>query len=112
MADVHFSREIARKGVVLVIFWMLSLISLSCAARLSVSRQKLQVQNHLNRLNKPAVKTIQIPDGDIIDCVHITHQPAFDHPFLKDHKIQMRPSYHPEGHFDENKVSNTDTEKP
>ena len=29
----------------------------------------------------------QSPDGDIIDCVHISNQPAFDHPFLKDHKI-------------------------
>lgn len=31
----------------------------------------------------------QSPDGDIIDCVPITKQPAFDHPFLKDHKIQV-----------------------
>lgn len=31
----------------------------------------------------------QSPDGDIIDCVHISHQPAFDHPYLKDHKIQV-----------------------
>lgn len=33
--------------------------------------------------------SIQSPDGDIIDCVHMSHQPAFDHPFLKDHKIQV-----------------------
>lgn len=32
----------------------------------------------------------QSPDGDVIDCVDISHQPAFDHPFLKDHKIQVR----------------------
>jgi hypothetical protein len=32
---------------------------------------------------------IQSPDGDIIDCVHMSHQPAFDHPYLKDHKIQV-----------------------
>lgn len=31
----------------------------------------------------------QSPDGDIIDCVHISHQPAFDHPFLKNHTIQV-----------------------
>ena len=31
----------------------------------------------------------QSPDGDLIDCVHMSHQPAFDHPFLKDHKIQV-----------------------
>ncbi|KAK2642547.1 hypothetical protein Ddye_024310 [Dipteronia dyeriana] len=45
------------------------------------------------------------PDEDVIDCVHISHQPTFDHPYLKDHKNQMRPNYHPEGLFDYNKVS-------
>ena len=35
----------------------------------------------------------QSPDGDIIDCVPITKQPAFDHPFLKDHKIQVTHIY-------------------
>ncbi|TVU39710.1 hypothetical protein EJB05_13146, partial [Eragrostis curvula] len=39
----------------------------------------------------------QSPDGDIIDCVHISKQPAFDHPFIKYHAIQMCPSYLPEG---------------
>ena len=34
--------------------------SLSSAARLSVSRQKLEVAKHLNRLNKSPVKTIQV----------------------------------------------------
>ena len=32
---------------------------------------------------------IQSPNGDIIDCVHIKNQPAFDHPWLKNHTIQM-----------------------
>jgi hypothetical protein len=32
---------------------------------------------------------LQSPDGDIIDCVPISNQPAFDHPYLKDHKIQV-----------------------
>lgn len=31
----------------------------------------------------------QSPDGDIIDCVHKKKQPAFDHPLLKNHKIQV-----------------------
>ena len=31
----------------------------------------------------------QSPDGDIIDCVHLSNQPAFDHPFLKNHTIQV-----------------------
>ncbi|GMQ00557.1 hypothetical protein CsSME_00047597 [Camellia sinensis var. sinensis] len=81
MGDAHFSsgrrsRRVVVTVVVFFFFW--GLISLSCAARLPISKQKFQVQKHLNRLNKPALKTIQI-----------------------------RPSYHPEGLYDvfENKVS-------
>ncbi|KAL0447419.1 UNVERIFIED_CONTAM: hypothetical protein Slati_1869800 [Sesamum latifolium] len=39
------------------------------------------------------IKSIQSEDGDIIDCIDIYKQPAFDHPALKDHKIQLRPSH-------------------
>uniref|UniRef100_A0A2P2KGH7 Uncharacterized protein MANES_03G087500 n=1 Tax=Rhizophora mucronata TaxID=61149 RepID=A0A2P2KGH7_RHIMU len=98
-------------SVLALIFCLWGLFSTPCAAaRLSVSRQKLEVQKHLNRLNKPAVKTIQSPDGDMIDCVRMANQPAFDHPFLKDHKIQMRPSYLPEGLFAESKLSSQSKE--
>ncbi|KAL8211359.1 hypothetical protein R6Q57_005796 [Mikania cordata] len=109
MGVAHFNRSrkrIEHNVVFLFIFIALRLSSLSCAARLPpASRQKLQVLKHLKRLNKTPVKSIQSPDGDIIDCVHISHQPAFDHPFLKDHIIQMRPNFHPEGLYDENKVT-------
>ncbi|TVU23361.1 hypothetical protein EJB05_25721, partial [Eragrostis curvula] len=67
-------------------------------------------------------------NGDIIDCVHISKQPAFDHPLLKNHTIQllqcpyrtitqalncapslvtfqMRPSYHPGGLYDGSNIS-------
>nr|XP_023882320.1 uncharacterized protein LOC111994664 [Quercus suber]XP_023889704.1 uncharacterized protein LOC112001760 [Quercus suber] len=60
-------------------------------------KQKLEVQQQLKRLNKPALKSIESPDGDIIDCVDIYKQPAFDHPLLKNHTIQMRPSSYPKG---------------
>eukprot|EP00268_Persea_americana_P034224 TRINITY_DN3386_c1_g1_i1.p1 TRINITY_DN3386_c1_g1~~TRINITY_DN3386_c1_g1_i1.p1 ORF type:complete len:417 (+),score=80.08 TRINITY_DN3386_c1_g1_i1:183-1433(+) len=90
---------------------LLVLVWLSCARGLSISRQRLEVRKHLKRLNKPAVKSIKSADGDIIDCVHVSHQPAFDHPFLKNHTIQMRPTFHPEGLFDESKVSSNAGEK-
>ncbi|KAK7813939.1 hypothetical protein CFP56_004133, partial [Quercus suber] len=51
-------------------------------------KKKLEIQRKLKRLNKPALKTIKSPDGDIIDCVDIKKQPAFDHPLLKNHTIQ------------------------
>ncbi|TQD73976.1 hypothetical protein C1H46_040493 [Malus baccata] len=54
-----------------------------------VSSLRLErIEKHLNKINKPAVMTIQSPDGDIIDCVHKRKQPALDHPLLKNHKIQ------------------------
>ncbi|XP_057774581.1 uncharacterized protein LOC130993635 isoform X1 [Salvia miltiorrhiza] len=51
---------------------------------------------HLGRINKPAVKTIQSPDGDIIDCVLSHKQPAFDHPKLKGQK-PLDPPERPKG---------------
>ncbi|KAJ1277107.1 hypothetical protein BS78_05G268900 [Paspalum vaginatum] len=53
----------------------------------------------------PDVADFDSPDGDIIDCVHITKQPAFDHPLLKNHTIQMWPSYHPQGLHLDSKVA-------
>ncbi|THG13226.1 hypothetical protein TEA_008612 [Camellia sinensis var. sinensis] len=90
--------------------WLLVLIvvllPLCYGGIVSISGHKLDdVYMQLMQLNKPALKSIKSPDGDIIDCVHISHQPAFDHPLLKNHTIQMRPSYHPEGLFEENKQS-------
>ncbi|CAM8897690.1 unnamed protein product [Rhodiola kirilowii] len=100
-----------RRAAVVVVVLCICLVLLSCEARLSVTRQNLEVRRHLKRLNKPAVKSIQSPDGDIIDCIPISQQPAFDHPFLKDHKIQVKPSYHPEGLFTERQVSES-SERP
>ncbi|KAI7724584.1 hypothetical protein M8C21_015445 [Ambrosia artemisiifolia] len=59
------------------------------------SSSETDVEEVLKRLNKPPVKSIKSPDGDIIDCVNIYHQPAFDHPLLKKHTIQMKPDYLP-----------------
>ncbi|XWS12031.1 hypothetical protein CRYUN_Cryun37aG0055600 [Craigia yunnanensis] len=47
--------------------------------------------------HKGAIKTIQSEDGDVIDCVDIYKQPAFNHPLLKNHTIQMKPSTYPRG---------------
>ncbi|XXG48515.1 hypothetical protein AAC387_Pa02g2943 [Persea americana] len=90
-----------------VVQLLLVLVMLSCAGGIPISQQRLEVRNHLKRLNKPAVKSIKSPDGDIIDCVHVSHQPAFDHPYMKNHTIQLRPNFHPEGLFSDNKVSSS-----
>ncbi|XP_074568111.1 protein neprosin-like [Curcuma longa] len=51
------------------------------------------LEAHLKRLNKPAVKTMKTQHGDIFDCVPMYKQPAFDHPLLANHTIQMKPSF-------------------
>ncbi|KAF6166314.1 hypothetical protein GIB67_038174 [Kingdonia uniflora] len=60
--------------------------------------QKLKrVRAHLRKINKPAVKTIQSPDGDLIDCVLSHLQPAFDHSLLQGQKPLDPPETAPEG---------------
>ncbi|KAL0341454.1 UNVERIFIED_CONTAM: hypothetical protein Scaly_1808000 [Sesamum calycinum] len=56
-----------------------------------------RIRSYLRKINKPAVKTIQSPDGDIIDCVQSHLQPAFDHPQLKGQK-PLEPPERPKGH--------------
>nr|XP_043610864.1 uncharacterized protein LOC122582524 [Erigeron canadensis] len=92
--------------VVLMFFTTAARFCHATRSRFSGSREKVEVMKHLNRLNKPPVQSIKSPDGDIIDCVHISNQPAFDHPFLKNHTIQTRPNYRPNWINDDNiKVS-------
>ncbi|KAL2482539.1 hypothetical protein Fot_43983 [Forsythia ovata] len=68
--------------------------------------QKLKrIRNYLNKINKPAVKTIQSPDGDLIDCVLSHLQPAFDHPLLKGQK-PLEPPERPKGHGSLNSTGN------
>ncbi|XP_074351660.1 protein neprosin-like [Apium graveolens] len=85
---------------VLVVLIFLLLAPCKTAARICL-KKKLRVQNLLKCLDKPPHKSIKSPDGDIIDCIPISCQPAFDHPLLQNHKIQLVPSYHPDGPFDE-----------
>ncbi|KAJ7527501.1 hypothetical protein O6H91_16G058200 [Diphasiastrum complanatum] len=56
--------------------------------RLTNSAKFKNIHKHLSTLNKPAVMSIESPDGDIIDCVARHQQIAFDHLLLKNHKLQ------------------------
>ncbi|XP_048229346.1 uncharacterized protein LOC8278921 isoform X2 [Ricinus communis] len=64
-----------------------------------------RINAYLKKVNKPAVKTIQSPDGDVIDCVLSHLQPAFDHPVLKGKK-PLDPPQRPKG----NETTETVTE--
>ncbi|RZC61450.1 hypothetical protein C5167_023207 [Papaver somniferum] len=48
-----------------------------------------------NAVNRGIIKTIKVDKDEIIDCYDIYKQPSFNHPLLRNHTIQMRPSmYH------------------
>ncbi|RWV97525.1 hypothetical protein GW17_00039683 [Ensete ventricosum] len=51
-----------------------------------------ELERELKTLNKPFVKSFQDKYGITYDCVDIYKQPAFDHPLLKNHTLQV--SYH------------------
>ncbi|CAL9123553.1 unnamed protein product [Musa acuminata var. zebrina] len=66
-----------------------------------LDKEELLAEKKLKLLNRPAVKSIQSEDGDIVDCVDLYKQPAFDHPLLKNHTIQLRPDDEISGERDE-----------
>ncbi|KAI3868895.1 hypothetical protein MKX03_036424 [Papaver bracteatum] len=51
----------------------------------------------LNTVNKEIIKTIKVEDNEIIDCYDIHRQPSLNHPLLRNHRIQMKPSSYPTG---------------
>ncbi|XP_042509873.1 uncharacterized protein LOC122085486 [Macadamia integrifolia] len=61
--------------------------------RISEEEEDIEFERQLSILNKPAIKTIKTEYGDVYNCVDIYKQPAFDHPLLKDHKIQIPEEY-------------------
>ncbi|KAK1312371.1 hypothetical protein QJS10_CPA07g00934 [Acorus calamus] len=104
--DPQGVRSLARKkerSLSWMVLLMLMLMALTCdyhfaeGRTLSKKADMKEIDTMLKVLNKPAIKTIKSVDGDIIDCVDIYKQPAFDHPLLYNHTIQMRPSVYPKG---------------
>ncbi|CAN8314021.1 unnamed protein product [Cochlearia groenlandica] len=84
-------------------FFIFILIIAMIVARYKCSyTNDTEINRLLKKLNKPALKSIQSPDGDIIDCVHIKNHPIYDHPLFKNHTIQMRPSSYPQGWDNDN----------
>ncbi|CAI8589841.1 unnamed protein product [Vicia faba] len=57
-------------------------------------KEHFEFERHLKLINKPPIKSIQTEFGYIVDCIDIKNQSAFDHPLLKNHKLQIRPSFY------------------
>ncbi|WOK99894.1 hypothetical protein Cni_G08606 [Canna indica] len=86
--------------LVLTLIIVGALAGLSNAARNTstmTSKELKMIRARLRSLNKPPLKSIQSPDGDIIDCIPFHLQPAFDHPMLKDLKLPLDPPERPKG---------------
>ncbi|XP_056173909.1 uncharacterized protein LOC115667595 [Syzygium oleosum] len=67
----------------------ISLLAVVCFALLVSSNAEEQESEQERR----PIKTFKTIYGEIIDCIDIYKQPAFDHPLLKDHKLQKKPSF-------------------
>ncbi|CAN7135031.1 unnamed protein product [Brassica rapa subsp. narinosa] len=75
--------------LMVVLMVMVTMIMEPMAGKVNISGQREQeIELRLKQLNKQALKSID-SDGEIIDCTLIAKQPAFDHPMLKYHTIQV-----------------------
>ncbi|XP_043710461.1 uncharacterized protein LOC122659411 [Telopea speciosissima] len=64
----------------------------------NITREDYLEAKRLVKLSRrPSIKSIQAENGDIFDCVIIDKQLAFEHPALKNHTIQMKPTSIPKG---------------
>ncbi|XP_042519342.1 uncharacterized protein LOC122093143 [Macadamia integrifolia] len=95
----------AMLAVIFLLFFVIVSGEYKVEGRRSISEEEdFEFERQLRIVNKPAIKTIKTEHGDVYNCVDIYKQPAFDHPLLKDHKIQL-----PEGYWSRMK---TMTSKP
>ncbi|RZC51775.1 hypothetical protein C5167_020204 [Papaver somniferum] len=62
-----------------------------------VSEELAEGRTISNSVNKAIIKTIKAENEEIIDCYDIYKQPSLNHPLLRNHTIQMKPSLYPEG---------------
>ncbi|XP_010449271.1 PREDICTED: uncharacterized protein LOC104731544 [Camelina sativa] len=96
------------KSLLIVLMVMVTHVVEPMAENLNHSGQRKQeIELRLKQLNKQALKSIESSSGEIIDCIYITKQPAFDHPMLKNHTIQMKPSSYPHDVFTEDDDAST-----
>ncbi|XP_057439974.1 uncharacterized protein LOC130731761 [Lotus japonicus] len=56
-------------------------------------KKDLELERQLKLINKTPIKIIHTKSGQIVDCIDIRNQPAFDHPLLQNHKLQRKPSF-------------------
>ncbi|XP_019418634.1 PREDICTED: uncharacterized protein LOC109329425 [Lupinus angustifolius] len=86
----------AQPSILISMLFIVSSLFVTSVLSRSIPNQTIKldklsrIRAQLEKINKPAVKTINSPDGDIIDCVLFHDQPAFDLPELKDQKTTLK----------------------
>ncbi|XP_042401464.1 uncharacterized protein LOC121991539 [Zingiber officinale] len=80
--------------IYLMLLFSLLLCSIEGRNNIPLTEEEdLELEKELQSLNKPPVKTLKSFTGDLFDCIEMYKQPAFDNPVLKNHKLQIRPSF-------------------
>ncbi|GAB4850366.1 hypothetical protein Ancab_029669 [Ancistrocladus abbreviatus] len=67
-------------------------VLLASAYLLSSCAEGRSIPGRLAKKPKGTLKTLKADNGDIIDCVDIYKQPAFDHLLMQNHTLQTTPS--------------------
>ncbi|KAK7321490.1 hypothetical protein VNO77_32193 [Canavalia gladiata] len=80
-----------------ILFFVLSLVNYGVNqgvdAIQNAGQENFKLERELKFFSKSPIKSIHTKLGDIVDCIDIYKQPAFDHPLLKNHKLQREPSF-------------------
>ncbi|CAH2063451.1 unnamed protein product, partial [Thlaspi arvense] len=95
MAVRYLANKWTVRYLLVVLMVIMAVEAMSGKVNLSGERDQ-EIELRLKQLNKAALKSIESSGGEIIDCIPIANQPAFDHPMLQNHTIQMTPSSYPQ----------------
>ncbi|KAK7321489.1 hypothetical protein VNO77_32192 [Canavalia gladiata] len=85
--------NIMEPGLWLFCRWHKSLVNHRVDGIQNAGKEIFKLERELKFFSKSSIKSIHTKLGDIVDCIDIYKQPAFDHPLLKNHKLQREPSF-------------------
>ncbi|KAL3745769.1 hypothetical protein ACJRO7_014827 [Eucalyptus globulus] len=60
----------------------------------SIFQDDLELERQLKTMNKSPIRTFVTKEGETIDCIDGNKQLSLDHPLLKNHRVQRKPSAH------------------
>ncbi|XP_010445173.1 PREDICTED: uncharacterized protein LOC104727800 [Camelina sativa] len=90
--------DLSNSIVLLILLTLVLVAEASAHERRTIpsEEEKKEMERQLKAINKPALKSFKTEKGEIFDCIDIQKQLAFDHPLLKNHSVQLKPTSVPE----------------